>query len=150
MAILVATDARGEALALLCRWLGLEVVRGDDEHAGWAALGELAMLVEDGARAILTVDGMGPARVIKPGAVALAAATGVPIVPASTACRPALVERHKWDRAQNPIPFSRIAIAFGDPVEVPMAHDLATLDRTLAELGAAIDAATVVAEAALE
>jgi lysophospholipid acyltransferase (LPLAT)-like uncharacterized protein len=149
MAILVAADARGDALAMLCRWLGLEVVRGDDEHAGWTALGELATRMDRGARVILTVDGMGPARVVKPGAVALAAATGAPIVPVSTACRPALVERHKWDAPRNPIPFGRIAIAFGGRVDMPMAHDLAALDRSMADLGAALDATAAAAEGAL-
>ncbi|MEW6127247.1 MAG: DUF374 domain-containing protein [Acidobacteriota bacterium] len=110
-AIMVARDARGDALALLCRWLGLEVVRGDSSGQGWKALGELARVIEQGGYVLMTADGGGPARIAKVGAVALASATRAPLIPLGADCRPAIAERHKWDAARNPVPFGRIVVA---------------------------------------
>lgn len=113
IAIMVACDARGDCLAWLCRLLGLRVVRGDSDHGGWEALCALAQEVERGACALITADGGGSAREAKVGAVALASATGMPLVALGADCRPAIFERHKWDAARTPLPFSRLAIAVG-------------------------------------
>jgi lysophospholipid acyltransferase (LPLAT)-like uncharacterized protein len=113
--ILVASDPRGDYLALLCRMLGFEVVRTDGAHGGWSELTELAEKLKQGACVIITADGGGPARGAKWGAVALASATGVPLVPLKADCSPALQQSHKWDNARNPLPFSRVSIWMGTP-----------------------------------
>ncbi|MFY9611473.1 MAG: DUF374 domain-containing protein [Blastocatellia bacterium] len=115
VAIMVARDPRGDCLAWLCRLLGLRVVRGDSENGGWEALAVLARQVERGVCALITADGGGPAREAKVGAVALASATGMPLVVLGADCRPAIFERNKWDSARTPLPFGRVAIAAGKP-----------------------------------
>src|SRR5574341_2183037 len=72
LAIMIARDPRGDSLALLCRWLGMRVVRGESGERGWEALAELAHEMSQGASAVITADGTGPALVAKVGAVALA------------------------------------------------------------------------------
>lgn len=111
--IMIARDPRGDYLALLCRLIGLGVVRGDSEEGGWDALIQLAHELRDGARVILTADGGGPARIAKVGAVALASSAGVPLIPLAANCHPAIEERHKWDAARNPLPFSSILVSPG-------------------------------------
>jgi lysophospholipid acyltransferase (LPLAT)-like uncharacterized protein len=113
--ILVASDQRGDYLALLCRMLGFEVVRTDGTHGGWSELIELAEKIQQGACVIITADGGGPARVAKWGAVALASATGVPLVPLKADCSPAFRQSRKWDDARNPLPFSSVSIWMGTP-----------------------------------
>jgi lysophospholipid acyltransferase (LPLAT)-like uncharacterized protein len=113
VAIMVARDPRGDCIALLCKLIGLRVVRGDSEHSGWEALTVLARHVERGSCALITADGGGRARRAKIGAVALASATGMPLVALGADCRPAIFERHKWDSARTPLPFGRVAIAVG-------------------------------------
>lgn len=113
--ILVASDPRGDSLALLCRMVGFEVVRTDGRHGDWSELIELAEKLKQGACAIITADGGGPAKVAKVGAIALAAATGVPIVPLTADSHPALRQSHKWDAARNPLPFSSIRVWMGAP-----------------------------------
>ena len=115
MAIMIASDSRGDFLALLCRMLGLDVVRGGGAENGWQALAVLAHKIEKGSAVIITVDGGGPAHVVKVGALALASATHVPLVALATNCRPAIVERRKWDAARNPLPFARVAVVMGKP-----------------------------------
>lgn len=139
--IMIARDARGDSLAMLCRLVGLGVVRGDSEEGGWEALEQLATELMDGACVILTADGGGPARIAKVGAVALASSMGVPLVPLAADCHPAIQERHKWDAARNPIPFCRLTISLGpsrkfdffkDPSSVEEAR--AWLEKTLSSL----------------
>jgi lysophospholipid acyltransferase (LPLAT)-like uncharacterized protein len=111
--IMIARDPRGDYIALLCRLIGLGVVRGDSEEGGWDALLQLAYELTDGARVILTADGGGPARIAKVGAVALASAVGVPLIPLAADCHPAIEERHKWDAARNPLPFGNLTVLLG-------------------------------------
>jgi lysophospholipid acyltransferase (LPLAT)-like uncharacterized protein len=127
--ILVASDPRGDYLALLCRMLGLEVVRTDGRHGGWSELIELAEKLKQGACAIITADGGGPAKVAKWGAVALASATGVPLVPLKADCSPALQQSHKWDDARNPLPFSSISVWVGAPRSLEPFNDEESIDR---------------------
>ena len=129
VAIMVAGDPRGDFLALLCRMLGLKVVRGSDEHGGWTALAELAEVLTQGACVIIAADGGGPARVAKVGAVALASAAGVPLVPISADCHPAIQESHKWDAARNPVPFCSLTILVGPARRFDFFEDLASLEQ---------------------
>ena len=112
----MATEPRGDLLAVLCRLLGVEVVRGDWEHQGWPAVQRIAERVAAGACAIMTPDGGGPRRVARPGALVLAAAAAAPLVVLGADCRPAFSERRKWDQQRTPVPFGRIAVAIQAPV----------------------------------
>ncbi len=72
-----------------------------------------------GRAAGFTVDGpRGPARVAQPGAVWLAKATGNPVLPFHLEAN-----RHwmlkSWDRTQIPKPYATVAIAMGEPFDVP-------------------------------
>jgi lysophospholipid acyltransferase (LPLAT)-like uncharacterized protein len=107
---MVSHDPGGDSLALLCRMIGFHVVRGDSEEGGWEALLQLARELMNGASVILTADGGGPARQAKVGAIALASAVGVPLVPLGADCYPAIAEPHKWDASRNPVPFCSLKI----------------------------------------
>jgi lysophospholipid acyltransferase (LPLAT)-like uncharacterized protein len=145
---MVARGARGDCLAMLCRLLGFGVVRGDSGHHGWETLSSLVQDLGRGARVVITVDGGGPARIVKSGALALASATGAPLVALGAACRPALVERHKWDRARNPIPFGRVAIACAEPCDVGRFDDADALDAAREALRQELERVTADAERA--
>lgn len=134
LAIMVARDPRGDSLSLLCRLLGLRVVRGDREQGGWEALADLAGEIERGACAIITADGGGPAREAKLGAVALASATGVPLLALGADCHPALSMPHKWDAARNPIPFSRLAVSISESYHCPFSLDLSSIEHSRCSL----------------
>lgn len=127
--ILVASDPRGDYLALLCRMLGFEVVRTDGRHGGWSELIKLAEKLKQGACVIITADGRGPARVAKWGAVGLASATGMPLVPLAADCTPALQQSHKWDDARNPLPFSSVSVWVGTPRTLEPLNDAESIER---------------------
>ncbi len=147
--LMVSRDARGDCVALFCRWLGFEVVRGDAEHGGWSALIEIAKEVRNGAVALISPDGSGPRLVARVGAVVLASAVGVPLIPVGADCRPSIFERHKWDDARNPLPFGRIAIACGPPLTFPSLEDVASIEGARKALQEALDRAAGEARGAL-
>jgi lysophospholipid acyltransferase (LPLAT)-like uncharacterized protein len=72
-----------------------------------------------GKPAGFTLDGpRGPARVAQPGAIWLAKATGNPVVPFHLEAD-RFWTTNSWDRTQIPKPFATVAIAVGEPLEVP-------------------------------
>jgi len=149
LVIMVAQDPRGDSLALLCRLLKVEVIRGDGGHGGWEALVHLSAKVERGACAILTPDGGGPARWAKPGALVLSAVTGTPLVAVGAACKPSVSEPRKWDSAQNPLPFGRIAVVLSEPLNILLEHDAASFESCRRRLQRELDQAAAVATQAL-
>ena len=147
--LMVSRDPRGDCVALFCRWLGFEIVRGDAQHGGWKALIEIANEVHNGATALISPDGGGPPFVARVGAVALASAVRVLLIPVGADCRPSVFERHKWDDARNPLPYGRIAVACGEPVTFPSFEDAASLERARQQLQDALDRAGDKARGAL-
>jgi lysophospholipid acyltransferase (LPLAT)-like uncharacterized protein len=127
--ILVGTDARGDCLSLLCRLAGFGVVRGGRAEGGWQALIELSHALATGACVFVTADGGGPARIAKVGAIVLASAADVPLVLLSADCQPAIVERHKWDTARNPLPFSTLTIEIGPSRSFGSLSDLTAIEK---------------------
>ena len=147
--LMVSRNPRGDAVALFCRWLGFEIVRGDAEHGGWKALIEIANDVHNGATALISPDGGGPRFVARVGAVALASAVRAPLIPVGADCRPAFFERHKWDDARNPLPYGRIAVACGEPLTLPSFEDPASLETARQQLHDALECAAEEARRAL-
>jgi len=72
--------------------------------------------LKNGSDVIIAVDGpAGPRRRVRPGALWLAAAAGVPIMPIGCAARPA-IRVPRWDRHLVPLPGAAIAAAIGSPI----------------------------------
>lgn len=137
--IMISGDSRGDYLALLCRLIGFHVVRGSSEEHGWQALSKLAKALQNGACVIITADGGGPARVAKVGALALASSASAPLLPLAADCYPAIEERHKWDRARNPLPFGLILIAVGSGRVFEPFTKAEEIERARAWLGEELD-----------
>src|SRR5262249_36049663 len=99
---------------------GLRAARGSSTRGGRAALD--AMIAEINAAGCsggIIVDGpKGPPRVAKMGAITLARATGLPIVP--RAWGGSRIRRvRSWDETVVPLPFSRFVFAFEEAILVP-------------------------------
>src|SRR5690349_17406438 len=85
--------------------------------------------MRDGASVTLAVDGpAGPAFVVKPGCVELALRTGRRIVPVAYRGAGTVSIPGRWDRMLLALPFGRITLAFGDPIDVStLSHEEAIL-----------------------
>lgn len=122
----------GELVARVGRLWGLRAVRGSSSRGGTEGLRQLyKAVVKDGGSPITIPDGpRGPARRCKPGVVALAQTTRAPILPLSYSADRAWRLR-SWDRLIIPRPFSRVAVAVAEMVEIPRQLDAV---RSAAEL----------------
>lgn len=108
----LSTD--GEVLARVVTRLGYGTLRGSSSRGGSQALRAGIRLVrEEGRSLALAVDGpRGPFHQPHPGAAALSAATGAPLVLVASRSRGALRLR-SWDRFVIPGPFARLEVAYG-------------------------------------
>jgi lysophospholipid acyltransferase (LPLAT)-like uncharacterized protein len=77
--------------------------------------------------------------------VALARLSGSPVIPVAYAAS----RRHllrSWDRFHLALPFSRLFIVYGDPIEVPAKLDDAEAERWRLRIEAALNAVTAEAD----
>ncbi|HEU4428691.1 MAG TPA: DUF374 domain-containing protein [Myxococcota bacterium] len=108
--------------------------RGSSSRGGSALLREMIRRVRAGESGGVLPDGpRGPAFEAKPGVLALAAATGAPLIPVGIAAAPARRLR-SWDRALVPLPFARVRVVYGSALEIPRSADAAALAFARARL----------------
>ena len=112
----------GDGMARLEERLGFGVIRGSSGRDGLQAIVDMIRIMRDqpGVGACLAVDGSrGPRGVVQGGIVSLAQRTGGVIVPVTIGARPAWIFRKSWDRTLLALPFARVEVVFGEPIEVP-------------------------------
>jgi hypothetical protein len=108
--------------------------RGSSSRGGSALLREMIRRLRAGESGGVLPDGpRGPALEAKPGVIALAAATGAQLVPLGVAAAP-VGRLGSWDRALLPLPFARVLVVYGSPLEVPRSADAAALESWRARL----------------
>jgi lysophospholipid acyltransferase (LPLAT)-like uncharacterized protein len=148
---LVSPSIDGTAPAMLVEKVGGHVIRGSSTNSGARALKDYyEMIVKQQVSPAVTPDGpRGPLHEFKPGAIMLSQITGKPILPIAVAhawtCR-----FRTWDAFELPLPFSRVAIVYGEPVKVARAMDAAALAGWQAQMAARLLELRREAEAALE
>lgn len=118
--VLVDEGADGDWATALASPLGCEFVRGSSLHHGLGAIRALIRALEatDHPAAIVVDGPVGPAGEAKAGIAACAAMTGRPIVPIAAAARWRIVFPRSWAGHYLPLPWSRVAIAVGEPLAV--------------------------------
>jgi lysophospholipid acyltransferase (LPLAT)-like uncharacterized protein len=117
--VITSENFDGEWIARIIERFGYGTARGSTTRGGRKAMLRLVREMSRGKAAGFTVDGpRGPARVVQPGAVWLASATGNPVLPFHLEASSHWTAR-SWDRTQVPKPFSTVALVVGEPLEVP-------------------------------
>lgn len=137
---MASRSADGEVIAAFLRFWGYRVVRGSSSRGGKEAMREMIREGHVGARwTALTTDGpRGPARRSKTGVLTLAEAVGAAVLPVgSSSSSPKFLR--SWDNFLVPLPFSRCACVYGEPLRPEPGE---TEDAFLARLDRALDAAT--------
>jgi len=116
---LASSHRDGEYIARVMMRRGFVMARGSSTRGGARGLRELIRGARAGRDLAITVDGpRGPARVAKMGAVTLACATGLPLLPISAGGSHVWRAR-SWDRFEVPRPFSRVRVRYAAPIFVP-------------------------------
>ncbi|WP_320127395.1 hypothetical protein [uncultured Sphaerochaeta sp.] len=62
---------------------------------------------------------LGPAKQVKSGVVRIASALGYSLLPISVGVRRKITLKNRWDNREIPLPFSRIYLIIGTPIELP-------------------------------
>jgi lysophospholipid acyltransferase (LPLAT)-like uncharacterized protein len=119
ISVLVSLSRDGDYGAALLRKLRQDYVRGSTSRGGQKAVRGLAAKIAEGNNVAITPDGpRGPALRVSEGVIKLAQITGARIIPVSyDATRKRLLK--SWDRFVVVMPFGRVHVAFGEPIEVP-------------------------------
>ncbi len=121
--VLVSKSRDGDLAALLLHHFRFGTIRGSSSRGGREALLEMVEKVKGGGDVAIIPDGpRGPRYVAKGGAVALAKATGAPILPVGVSARPAMTFK-SWDGFILPLPFAKVGILFGVPLYVVRDED---------------------------
>lgn len=117
--VMVSKHADGEMIHRVLVRFGNSTVRGSSTSGGREALEGLVGRGHDGFCVAITPDGpRGPRRVLKPGVVAIAQRTGLPIVLMANDARRAWT-LGSWDRFRVPRPWSEARVKYGEPIQVP-------------------------------
>ncbi len=117
--VITSENFDGEWIARIIERFGYGTARGSSSRGGLKALLKLVRDMESGRPTAFTLDGpRGPARVAQPGAVWLAKATGNPVLPFHIESSSHWSAK-SWDQTQVPRPLSTVAVAIGEPLDVP-------------------------------
>lgn len=142
---LVSRHGDGGFNAIALRELGIGAIRGSGalgkkirEKGGASAFLAMMRRLAAGDTMVLTADVPKRARIVGPGIIALARASGRPIraVAVVTSRR---IDFNSWDRASIGLPFGRGAIVVGDPILVARDADEATQEEARLALQASLD-----------
>lgn len=137
---IVSASVDGEVPARIAESWGAEVIRGSAANTGALVLRDAQQKMKDGVSIVATSDGpLGPAFEFKTGTVLMARIGGAPMVPVACAADRAWY-LDTWDHFMIPKPFARVAIAVGEPLEVPRTASKDELETLRADMQSAIEA----------
>jgi len=133
LAVMVSLSRDGTLQSGVMRALGFHVVRGSSSRGGARGLRGILRALENGDDAAFAVDGpRGPSQASKPGAASAAFAGQAALVPVGSAVSWGFRLRRAWDEFVVPLPFSRVVIVAGDPVDARSARENPSeLDRAI-------------------
>jgi len=141
--VLVSEHKDGEYITRVIERNGFGTVRGSSTRGGTKGLKGLVRAARDGKDLALTPDGpRGPAGDFKPGALAVAQMTGLPIIPMAVGTSSGWRFR-SWDGLLVPKPLSTITIEYLPPRFVPRSATREELERLAAEIGSDLNELTV-------
>ncbi|MDD5434170.1 MAG: lysophospholipid acyltransferase family protein [Nitrospira sp.] len=115
----VSLSTDGEIIARILRMFGVYVIRGSSYEGGTKAFREMVKVVKNKKSVFITVDGSrGPVFKVHGGVLHLARLGEVPVIPVTYGAEKAIVLK-SWDRFIIPMPFTRVAVIYGEPLYIP-------------------------------
>jgi lysophospholipid acyltransferase (LPLAT)-like uncharacterized protein len=152
-AVMISRHADAELNALAAERLGIATIRGSggqgksfQRKGAVAATRALIEALANGTSVALTADVPKVARVASIGLAVIARHSGRPIYPAAIASS-RRIEFNSWDRAHLNLPFSKIALVFGEPVQVHKDANEAALEAARKLVEERLNTVTARAEA---
>ena len=116
LVFMISQHRDGELIARTVERFGYLPARGSTSRGGAGALRMMLKELRRGHDIGFTPDGpRGPSRKVQPGTIAAAQASGCPVVPVAIGASRAWY-LSSWDRFVVPKPFSRVLMAYGEPM----------------------------------
>ena len=116
---MVSLHTDGEMIAQTLHRLGVRTIRGSSTRGAQRATVEMIRALKRGLICAIMPDGpKGPRHVFKPGAITMAQKSGAYLLPLTFACSNSF-RFNSWDRFTLPLPFSKSAAIYGEPIAVP-------------------------------
>jgi lysophospholipid acyltransferase (LPLAT)-like uncharacterized protein len=138
-AYIVSASVDGEVPARIARSWGAEVIRGSAADTGALVLRDALKVMKRGVSIVTTSDGpRGPRFVFKTGTVLMAKAGNAPLVPIACGADRAWY-MDTWDEFMIPKPFARIAIAIGEPIDVPRSATMEDMEAIREQMQTALE-----------
>ncbi|MFH1715251.1 MAG: lysophospholipid acyltransferase family protein [Elusimicrobiota bacterium] len=138
--IMTSLSKDGELQTKILKGFGYNIVRGSSSRGAVGAAREMFKKIKDGLDVAFTVDGpKGPAFDAKMGVIFLAAHSGRVIIPVATGSVKFWVLEKTWDKYRIPVPFSKAAYMYGEPIEIKKGDDL---EEKRKELNASLNKVT--------
>jgi lysophospholipid acyltransferase (LPLAT)-like uncharacterized protein len=148
--MMISRHRDGEFIARAVKLFGIDSIRGSTTREGLAALRGMVRFFETGANLAITPDGpQGPRHIVQMGAVELARLTSAPIFPVAYGASRKKVF-NTWDRFILPLPFSRVAYVWGEPILVERHLSKAELEEKRLLLEERLRRVTAEADSLLE
>lgn len=134
-AIMVSASKDGAYIARLAEQMGHVPVRGSSNRGGVKALLEMIRTMQkQQVNAALVADGsQGPARQAQAGCILAASKSGKPIFPMVWACD-RFIRFNSWDQTLVPLPFAKVIVRHGEPLQVPPGVDAEQIEQYRQEL----------------
>ncbi|ABA90094.1 lysophospholipid acyltransferase superfamily protein [Syntrophotalea carbinolica DSM 2380] len=127
--ILTNSSLRGQVIAQISRRFGYATLELPDEH-GRRFLAALRKARHEHVAWGTAADGpLGPGGRIKPPLITLAAHFGFSVQLVGVAARRAWRLNRRWDRMLLPLPFTRVGLVIGEPIQLPKGLDKAMAAR---------------------
>lgn len=113
--VVSSASFRGLVISRICQHFGFRTAlipeRGEEAYR------QMKRVLEEAQLIAVALDGpLGPYHLPKRGVVTLSFDLAVPLLPISVAASRAWVAEKRWDRRCIPKPFSRVALAVGEPI----------------------------------
>ena len=118
---LISPGRDGEIGARIASRLGINMVRGNSNYRPIASARRLRYILEQGMDIGIFADGpSGPAGKLKPGIISLSRyVKKSQILPAGADASWKITFRGSWDNFILPLPFSKVVITLGNPINIP-------------------------------
>jgi lysophospholipid acyltransferase (LPLAT)-like uncharacterized protein len=119
MAGLVSQHEDGSYLADAMEAVHITPIRGSSRRGGTVAMKQMIDAASRKHIAIATDGPRGPRRVVKEGIIFLASQSGKAVVPGGISATRAWRPRGRWSDMLIPLPFSRMIMVIGVPMQIP-------------------------------